>query len=695
VRHRLWAILDEMAMTLIRTSGNPSITDAHDFMVALFTPEGDIVLGGWGANRHVSCTAQAVKGILARFPEGSIQEDDVFLLNDPYVAAIHQQDVYLITPIHFDGALVGWTVNFTHLADVGGIDPGSSPRATEVIQEGLRIPGLKIADRGVLRQDVWDTLLTMTREPQMNALQLKAQVAANHTGQQKLRELLGRIGLPAYQTIVVRMMAHSEQALRARLRQLPDGTWHTREYLDTSERVYTVELAMTKRGDQLCFDFTGTSPQAASFINCTFWGTRGGVFVSMAHLLGYGLAWNEGLLKPLELVVPEGSLLNCTYPAPVSMSTVAASRLATIASWNTLASMVGTHEELGEDVSAPWGTGANGLRLAGVNRQQRYFVLTTWADTGGGGARPWADGIDTSGGTDTPMGAIPNIEVLERSAPILYLFRRQVRDAGGPGATRGGVSAEVAFTVHGAPSGSLLGVLLGTGVEPAHTYGLFGGYPGCNTSFALRQGTTIQSLLARTLPSDLGELGGTTETLPPQGLFTMDQHSVFYSRADSGGGLGDPLLRPPEKVLADVQAGLVSERQARDCYGVVADPGLGTVDAVATDERRRQIRASRVARAVETLKEVQGGARGVGPVRYDWERGRVACAACGSDLAALEEDWKARATVQEAPLASLAGLWPSQHFVLRSFACDACGTLLDAEMTRPTDPSLRSFTLSP
>src|SRR5262249_1987238 len=297
-------------LTLIKTAGNPSITEAHDFMVALFTADGEIALGGWGGNRHVSCTALACKGILDRFPLADIHENDVFLLNDPYIAAIHQPDMYVISPIHWEGELIGWTANFTHLADIGGIDPGSSPRATEVVQEGLRIPGLRIADRGVLRQDVWDTLLHMTREPEMNALQLKAQMAANNTGKEKVRALIAKVGIAQYHAIVRQMIAHSEQSLRARLRHRPDGTWPTREYFDTKDRLYTVQLAMTKEGDRLSFDFTGTSEQAPSFINCTYWGSRGGIFVSVSSMLGHGLPWNEGLLKPLQLTVPAGGPLD-------------------------------------------------------------------------------------------------------------------------------------------------------------------------------------------------------------------------------------------------------------------------------------------------------------------------------------------------------------------------------------------------
>jgi N-methylhydantoinase B len=689
VRHRLWTITDEMALTLIKTAGNPSITEAHDFMVALFTPDGEIALGGWGGNRHVSCTALACKGILARFPLDDIHEDDVFLLNDPYVAAIHQPDMYVISPIHFQGELVGWTGNFTHLADIGGIDPGSSPRATEVMQEGLRIPGLRIVDRGVLRQDVWDTLLHMTREPEMNALQLKAQMAANSTGKEKLRALLAKFGVEQYRTIMARMLAHSEQALRARLRQLPDGTWRTREYFDTKDRLFTVRLAMTKEGDQLSFDFSGTSEQANSFINCTYWGTRGGIFVSASSMLGHGLPWNEGLLKPLQLTVPEGTLLNCQYPAPVSMGTVAASRLATIASWSTIAAMLAQSEEFVPELSALWTSSATGLRVSGVNRENRYFVLTPFPDVGGGGARTFADGIDTGGGCNNPMVAVPNIETIERNSPCLYLFRRQLPDSGGPGTYRGGVSTDVAFTIHKAPAGKLTGVLFASGEEPAQSHGLFGGLPACNTLFTLHSNTPIREALGREIPATPEAIGGAVEQLPPQGLVDVDEHGVLYLRADGGGGLGDPLRRAPERVLADVQAGLVSVEQAQTCYGVALDPSGSAVDEAATRALRARLQVARVGAgasgAVAPAAERAGFAI---PVRYDRAREQAVCAACDHALAPLRENWKLHAVEQSQPLSDLGPLMISTHFVLRRYHCPACGALLDAEMTLPSDPPI-------
>ncbi|HEY7060178.1 MAG TPA: hydantoinase B/oxoprolinase family protein [Chloroflexota bacterium] len=689
VRHRLWAIGDEMALSLIRTAGNPSIVEARDFMIGLYTADGDVALAGWGINRHVPCVGRACKVILERFPRESIHEGDVFLLNDPYLAAIHQPDVYVIAPVHFEGELVGWTANFTHLPDIGGIDPGSSPRAREVTQEGLRVPGLKIVDRGEVRQDVWDTLLNMTREPEMNALQLKAQLAANNTGRAKLGALLRKVGPARYQTIVAQMIAESEQSLRYRLRQLPDGIWRAREYFDSADSVYTIQLAMTKQGDTLHFDYTGTSEQAPNFINVTYWGAFGGVFSSVSNLLGYELPWNEGLLRPLRVTIPEGTILNCRYPAPVSMGTIAGSRMAQVAAWSAIAGMLAMSERYADEVSAHWAISATGVRITGQNRQNRFFVLTPFAEAGGSGARRFADGID-SGGPSTNTNCT-NVETLERDAPVLYLFRREMPDSGGPGTMRGGVGLESAFTAYKAPTGYVTGVLHASGHEPAQSHGLFGGLPGCNTTFALHGAAALPEQLATAPPATREALPGEARPLPAQGLADVNAASALYAHADGGGGLGDPLLRPAECVLDDVLAGLVSVEQARARYGVVL--AGERVDAAATAALRHELRTGRLGHApTARVAEPPPGAA-VDPImlRIDAARGVVECGACGQTVGDVRANWKLRAVEQVEPLRALGPLFTSTRFVLRSYCCPACGTALDAEMTLPDDPPLHSY----
>jgi N-methylhydantoinase B len=335
-----------------------------------------------------------------------------------------------------------------------------------------------------------------------------------------------------------------------------------------------------------------------------------------------------------------------------------------------------------------------GLTVSGVGRDQRYFVFTPFADLGGGGGRRYADGINTCDASSNPKLSKANIETIERAGPLLYLFRRQLADSGGPGTFRGGVGSELAWTTHKAPTGRVNGVLYVSGMEPAMSHGLFGGWPGCNTYCEVRSDSTIRAALAAGRPvDDPAALGGTARALPPQGLVEVDQDAVFYARADGGGGIGDPLLRAPERVLADVQARLVTAEQAQSVYGVVLDASQAAVEHEATAALRARLRGARLAAAAPRDGDPAGGSADlVGrPVRYDLDADRATCAACGHGFGTLGGNWKERAERREVPLAELGPLWGSRRFVLRSFSCPACAALLDTEMTLPEAPPIWEF----
>jgi N-methylhydantoinase B len=409
-------------------------------------------------------------------------------------------------------------------------------------------------------------------------------------------------------------------------------------------------------------------------------------------MLGYGLPWNDGLLRPLGLTVPEGTLLNCAFPAPVSMGTVAASRMATVASWTTISSMLAMSGGYADELSAQWSASSYSGTASGTTREGRYFVLPLLTNVGGGGARRYADGVDSSGGSSNPNMSMPNVETLERNGPILLLFRRQMRDSGGPGTFRGGVSTEAAWISHKARHGHVEGELHGSGREPAMSRGLFGGFPGCNTLFEVRSGTRLRAVLAHENPVDLEALGGDVQQLPIQSLFEVDEASILHVRADGGGAVGDPLLRAPGAVLADVQAGLVSVEQARDTYGVVLAEHQGAVDAAATERQRLELRTGRLGH----LPSQPLDGRGVlPPVRYDAAGGAARCGACARALGPVEEDWKRHVVEQVQPVAALGALMTSTLFVLRSYSCPDCGALLDAEMTRPEDPPVHLYSPLP
>src|SRR5438034_2253763 len=263
IRHKLVQVTEETIIALENVSGSPITNEGHDMMASLYLPNGGLMVGGVGFLHHLTSAAQAVKHILASFSEDpGIFEDDVFFFNDSYTAALHPPDVYMISPIHYEGKLTGFVANFVHVTDIGAVDPGGfSPNARDNFQEGFQTKGLKIVERGELRRDVIETFLNMVRDPGMTHLDLKSQLAANHVAKERMRRIYADYGVATVQSVSDELIHQSEQLVRERLAELPDGQWRAREYIDMADSMSRVELTATKHGDTLSYDFTGTSEQ--------------------------------------------------------------------------------------------------------------------------------------------------------------------------------------------------------------------------------------------------------------------------------------------------------------------------------------------------------------------------------------------------------------------------------------------------
>src|SRR5437773_5545559 len=225
--HRLYQIAKEMGTALERVGGTVNTTQMHDYMASLYLANGDVLSAGDSMGWHVACAGFAVKRIIERFENsGGINPDDIFLLNDPYLAAIHQSDVYMISPIHFRGKLMGWSATFVHVMDIGAMSPGgNSPGATEICHEGVRIAGIKLIERGTLRKDVFDAITNMTRQPVMVGLDLKCEIAANNVARARMQEMYDQYGPELLDAVAEHMFRYTESVLRKRIAAIPDGEW--------------------------------------------------------------------------------------------------------------------------------------------------------------------------------------------------------------------------------------------------------------------------------------------------------------------------------------------------------------------------------------------------------------------------------------------------------------------------------------
>ena len=567
--HRLYGITKEMGITLERTGGTVNTTQQHDYMAALYRPDGDILSAGETFGQHVACAGFAVKRIIERFGRDEIYPDDVFLLNDPYLAAIHQSDIYTISPIHYQDRLVGWSATFVHVSDVGAMSPGGdSPRATEVFQEGLRIPGLKLVERGSLRQDVFDTITNMTRQPGMVGLDLKCEIAANNVAKSRMQAMYRQYGPELVDAVSGEMIRCSESILRKRISEIPDGSWSEIGTIEAGDS-WRIHMTLRKTGDRLVFDLTGSDRQATKGINLPYHATLGMCFAATLTSLAYDIPKNQGVLRPLEIIAPEGSIVNVQYPGPVSMSTTSSGFMVIYVASSVLMQMLATSIKWRKEIVAPTASHRNG-KHSGLSQYGKYCVFNlAHGALDGSGARVDKDGVDSGGS----YMSVPNVEWFEQNFPIMYLFRRHAMDAAGAGKFRGGVGAETAHMIHDSPEGGIKGVAYGVAGLRNSGHGIFGGYPGAPSVVALLEDTKVGDLVAQNKAAvDLAEIGG-RRLLLPYCDFELKENSILFMRVASGGGYGDPLERDPELVRHDVMNRLVSQEVAQETYGVVLNGG--------------------------------------------------------------------------------------------------------------------------
>ena len=317
--HRLWAIGEEGRMTLQRVTASPIVAQGGECMSSFYNAGGAMVLACSGHLRFAHATSDAIKHLIDCFEESpGFFDGDQFFFNDPYVAGAHTYDMMVIKPIFHQGRLIGWVATSTHTADTGGNLRGA---ATEIFHEGIRIMGLKVVERDIFREDVFKSLTEQCRDPQYVGLDLKAMIAGNNVCARRYLGLVDKFGLEFVQAAGARIISDTEAAARAKLKSLPDGTWTGRTYLttlDTKTRKAAplrIMCTLTKKGDHLTLDTTGTSPQTNSDVNSTFPSTRALIGVAITNTLFWDVPWSDGKFAPIDLVVPEGSVLNCRFPA--------------------------------------------------------------------------------------------------------------------------------------------------------------------------------------------------------------------------------------------------------------------------------------------------------------------------------------------------------------------------------------------
>ena len=685
--HKLMQLAEEMGITYFRTTGSHVVITGTDASSAIMTPEGEAVAVGPYIVTQANVLPLIVRSTIEGCSENpGIGPGDIFICNDPYAGAIHQPDIATVMPIYDGGELIAWLGTSGHQVDNGGMEPGGfSVGATEIHQEGLRIPPVKIVEGSVLREDILHWIDNQVRDP-LVALDVRAQVATLTVGARRMDEMRERYGSEALTGTMAAILDYAEERFAERLRSLPDGVWRQTQYIDHDghePNIYLIECAMTKQGDRLIVDFAGTSANAAGIINATYAGLNAGVLSAVCILLAFDIPWNSGIRRRIDVRAAPGTINNAAYPAPVTMATISATIVTIDAVWSCLSQML-LESDLALEAMANWSGSSLAPIFTGVTKGGEPFAHTEMSHFGGGGgARIYRDGVDSAGIVFNTTPNIPNIETNEQDFPVLYLFRRQITDSGGPGRFRGGMSGELAYIPHKA-GGHMDGLFAGTGSYMPNAIGLAGGLPGSSVRVLRVVGSDVPERIRRDepLPMRLEDAGGSLEVLEPKHPRTpLGPSDIWYHSWQSGAGYGDPLDRDPTAVLRDVLDLAVSPDVARDVYGVVVD---GAVDERATEARRSEIRRERLGAEPRPPSPREGG-RHVGDCLTVDDDGSTWCRRCGEALGhGGARGAREAALVLEGPL-DPAGPYRGEDygdrgFRLRRFVCPGCAAQLHADL---------------
>ena len=713
--HRLWAIGEEGRQTLQRVTASPIVAQGGEVMSSFYDIEGKMVLACSGHLRFAGATSDAIKYLIEWYGEspGFFDGDQIFF-NDPYVAGSHTYDMMVVKPIFHRGELIAWTATSTHTADTGGLLRGA---ASEIFHEGIRILGVKVVEKGEFREDIFRTLTEQCRDPQYVGLDVKAMIAGNNVCGKRYLELVEKFGPEFLDAAGQKTIADSEEMARAKLRSLPDGQWVSRLYSTALNKQTNTAMPIqivctaTKEGEHLKLDFAGSSPQMANDANSTLPSTFAHVGVALTNTLFWDVPWSDGKLAPVEVSVPEGTVLNCVFPAACGFAPWVGEKLvaAVVECMSKILYAAGRPEDVNASWNSMWTAGGPGYFPGGTNREGIRTAQGIYDIHGGGlGAAPHRDGVNTGGHMNIPSGGISDVERIEMQYPLLYFTRNHNMDGPGAGKYRGGLGSFRLTMVYG--SQDFTNDYKPYGGIPQKAFGLFGGHPVGSGAFRAifnPAEDVWERMKAGDYPTHPAQVvaEGWGEVRIPEGTperLSVPEFSLMSDFTACGGGFGDPLERDPQRVARDVRIHAVSKRMAEAVYGVVLDGGELSVDQAATAEKRRQIRAARLADG--TLLAPSGLANG----NRNWQSSlrfheyleialdtapgasgdrAVRCISCGYLFCGPEENYKKHSVRLVVSPEELSGTrLPSDEDYLGRFhlyACPGCATLLQVDVYCP------------
>ena len=568
MRNALESVADTMAITLYRTARSAVVRLGWDFSTAVLAENGELIGQGMCHPVHLGGMMPALEGCLRGYA-GRLQPGDVLINNDPYEGAQHLPDIYLFKPVFRENTVVAFAGAICHHADIGGRVPGGQGFDNlEIFQEGLRIPPLKLYDRGESNETLFRLIEKAVRTPEEVIGDLRASIAAIDLGAREILKLVNRFGPERYLAMTRELVDYTERLTRQRIRELPDGSWSFTDYIDddgVSDDMIAVRAVVTKRGDRIRVDFSGSSPQCRGSISGLLHMNANYVYMALRSLLGTDIPNTAGFNRPIEVTAPLGSFVNPLPPAAVGARQLGGRRI-NHAVWGALAQMVPDR-----CFGCPGGSDAS-MATSGIDSRgepRRSWVLTEGFNETACGGRPDKDGMDGQGSNVTNQANTP-VEIIETEYPIRILEYGFVPDTEGAGKFRGGLALVRVFEY------------LEDGIEvrtrcdrmKRPPWGVWGGE---------------DALAARVCLTS----GGSQRELPGKSILWVGRGDRLHTQWCGAGGYGNPIDRDPERVLWDVIEEKISFERARNVYGVVIDLETRRIDAAATAARRAELRAMR------------------------------------------------------------------------------------------------------
>lgn len=527
--NRLLAVVTEQQDALMRTAFSTVVRESQDLACGVFDPLGRMIAQSvTGTPGHINAMATSMRHFFAVYPPEQLAPGDVLLTNDPWMTAGQINDITVVTPVFKDDRLVALFANTCHAADIGGRI--LSAEAREVYEEGLRLPVMKLFDRGASNDTLLHIVRANVRLPDEVVGDLHAQAACNDTGGRALLEMMAEFGLPDFDAVAEDIVRRSEAAVRARIRAIPDGEWTSELHGDGFDEPLVIRVRVAIAGDEMTIDFAGSSPQSPRGINVVFNYTHAYASFAAKAAIYPDVPHNEGGFRPVHVSAPPGSILNALDPAPVA-SRHAVGHFLPSAIFAALAGALPGH------LIAP---GSDPIWLTVWRGVDPPFTFSMF-QVGGTGARPTKDGLSAVG-FPSGVAGVP-AEVVETLSPLVVRRRELRPDSAGAGTWRGGLGQLTEFTNRARSAWSVSGIVDRTR-HPAP--GLLGGGSGAAGEVVLDDGTRPN----------------------PKARIDLAPGQVVRVNLPGGGGYGEPRARDPERVRWDVIEGYVTPEAAAREYGV-------------------------------------------------------------------------------------------------------------------------------